>query len=156
MKLPKLHKGFTLIELLLVITILSILLVVVYASLNPTLRLLDTRNARRWNDVNQILTAIHECLNDSNGILANCGLSATSDVQLGTCATGGATPCTGAADACEPLTEVISGGYMGSIPKDPDGGTSSSTQYGVTVTNGIITVNACNAEGVTAGIAVSR
>ena len=66
MKLPNKNKGFTLIEILLVVAILSVLLVVVFASLNPAQRLIDARNARRWNDVNQVLTAIHECIIDNN------------------------------------------------------------------------------------------
>jgi prepilin-type N-terminal cleavage/methylation domain-containing protein len=156
MNLPKLRKGFTLIELLLVIAILSVLLVVVYASLNPTQRLLDTRNARRWNDVNQILTAIHECLVDNNGTLTSCGLATNSNVQLGTCTENANVGCSGATTAaCEPLTEVTAGGYLASLPIDPDS-TASSTLYGVAVANGIVTVRSCQAEGVAAGISVSR
>src|SRR3990172_8431905 len=101
MNLLKLKKGFTLIEILLVVAILSVLLVVVFAALNPAQRLAEARNARRWNDVNQVLTAVHECVIDNNGSLTVCGLASTLALsQIGTCASGGATLCTGAAAVC--------------------------------------------------------
>lgn len=146
--------GFTLIEILLVVAILSILLVVVFASLNPAQRLADTRDARRWNDVNQVLTALHECIIDED--LATCGLTNPLALsQIGECDTGGATPCTGAADACLDLdgdTDLDT--YIGSFPLDPSGGTAGTTGYSIQVTNGIVTVSACSAEGGT--ISVSR
>ena len=148
-------KGFTLIELLLVITILSILLVVVFAALNPAKRLQDTRNARRWSDINEVLTAIHECIVDND--LATCGLPASgtlAETQLGTCTTGGTAVCTGAAAACLNLTTPLAN-YIASIPLDPSGGTASTTNYAVTMSNGIITVSACGAEG-GQSISVSR
>jgi len=148
-------KGFTLIELLLVIAILSILLVVVFAALNPATRLQDTRNARRWNDVNQILTAVHECIVDND--LATCGLSNPLALsQLGTCASGGGTPCTGAAGACLDLSTELAN-YIASTPTDPSGGTSATTKYSMQITNGIVTIAACSPEGSPApNISVSR
>lgn len=139
-------KAFTLIEILLVVAILSVLLVVVFASLNPAKRLIDTRNARRWNDVNQVLTALHECIIDND--LATCGLSNPLALsQIGSCATGGATLCSGAADAClnlEADTDLDS--YIASFPLDPSDGAAATTGYTVQVTNGIVTVAACGAE----------
>ena len=69
------ESGFTLIELLLVIAIISILLVVVFAALNPATRLAESRNANRWSNVNQLLTAIHECIVDNDGSFTACGLT---------------------------------------------------------------------------------
>ena len=63
----KMKKGFTLIELLVVISIIAILATVVFVALNPGKRFLDTRNSRRWNDVHNILTAVHECIVDDGG-----------------------------------------------------------------------------------------
>ncbi len=144
-------KGFTLIELLLVIAIISILLVVVFAALNPATRLQESRDARRWNDVNQVLTAVHECLVDNDGSFTTCGLvSPQALTQLGTgtgCTTGGNTECTGAATACDNADEAALGNYIARIPSDPQASTAGRTGYSVTVANGIVTITACLGEG---------
>jgi prepilin-type N-terminal cleavage/methylation domain-containing protein len=152
--------GFTLIELLLVVAILSILLVVVFAALNPAKRLIDTRNAARWTAVSQVLTALHECIIDED--VTTCGLSSPTLAlsQIGSCGSGGATLCTGAADACLDLdadTDLDS--YIASFPLDPSDGTAATTGYSVQVTNGIVTIAACNPEDPGSGaptISVSR
>ena len=151
-------KGFTLIELLLVIAIISILLVVVFAALNPATRLQESRDARRWNDVNQVLTAVHECLVDNDGSFTTCGLTGPQVLtQLGTgtgCASGGDSPCTGAAAACDNDVEAALDNYIAKIPSDPQA-TAGKTGYSVTIANGIVTISACQAEG-TDPISVSR
>ncbi len=146
MSLPKTKRGFTLIEILLVVAILSILLVVVFAALNPAQRLIDTRNARRWNDINQILTAVHTCVVDNN--LATCGLGTTvalSQLGIGTCSGGGAVPCTGAAANCLDLSSQLAN-YMPTLPVDPTDPGANKTGYSIQVANGIVTVSACSAE----------
>jgi prepilin-type N-terminal cleavage/methylation domain-containing protein len=147
-------KGFTLIEILLVVAIISILLVVVFAALNPAQRLQDTRNARRWNDVNQVLSAVQHCILDADGDYGTCGLTnPLVQSQLGTCASGGATLCTGADAVCLDLsTELAS--YIKSLPLDPSGGSAATTGYSITITNGIVTIDACSAED--SAISVSR
>lgn len=140
-------QGFTLIELLLVIAIISILLVVVFAALNPATRLQDTRNARRWNDVNQLLTAVHECLVDNDGSFTTCGLSSPeATAQVGTCLSGGATNCAGAAAACEADLTTSLANYIARMPTDPSSGTTATTGYSIGVANGIVTVKGCLAE----------
>ncbi len=150
MTLPKNKLGFTLIELLLVIAIISILLVVVFAALNPATRLAESRNANRWTSVNQILTAIHECLVDNDGSFTTCNLADDGVLrQLGTCASGGATNCAGANAVCEnALTSSPMTNYIASAPKDPtSAGTAAETGYSVQVaTTGIVTVTSCLAE----------
>lgn len=149
MSLPKkLANGFTLIEILLVVAILSILLVVVFASLNPVQRLAETRNSRRWNDVNQILTALHECIIDNNGSLTICGLGTTVALsQIGSCTGTGATLCTGAAANCLDLdADADLNPYIASFPVDPSAGSAASTAYAVQVASGIITVSSCQDE----------
>jgi prepilin-type N-terminal cleavage/methylation domain-containing protein len=138
------RQGFTLIELLLVVAIISVLATVVFVSLNPVQRFAEARNARRVSDVNSILTAIHEYIVDNTGSLPS-GIT-TSAKQLGTCASGGATVCGGAADACLDLSTTLAK-YLKSIPRDPNGGTAATTKYSVVAdTNGIVTVKACGAE----------
>jgi prepilin-type N-terminal cleavage/methylation domain-containing protein len=141
-------KGFTLIEILLVVAILSILLVVVFAALNPAQRLQDTRNARRWNDVNQVLTAVHEYIVDNKGTCptgVNCTTQAT--VELGTCAAGAANcpALTGVANCVDLRTPLAS--YLASIPKDPSVSGTTNSGYAIGVANGIVTITACHAEG---------
>lgn len=137
-------EGFTLIELLVVVAILAILATVVFVALNPVKRFADARNARRFVDVDSILTAIHEYAIDNNGVLP-AGISLTEQ-QLGSCVTGGSTVCTGAGAACLNLSTTLAA-YLKSIPTDPNGGTSATTYYSVMKdANNIVTVRACNSE----------
>jgi len=148
-------KGFTLIELLVVIAIIAVLATVVFVALNPTKRFLDARNSRRYSDVDTILTAIHEFAVDGGGALPT-GINAT-EKQLGSCTTGGSTLCTGAATACLDLSgATLLGKYLKTIPVDPQQlAGSQTTGYSVVAdANGIVTVKACAAEGVT--ISASR
>jgi prepilin-type N-terminal cleavage/methylation domain-containing protein len=151
--LPKKNnKGFTLIELLLVIAIIAILALVVIVALNPVKRLQDARNARRYADVDSILTAVHEYVIDNLGSLP-AGIS-TSEAQLGTCATGGSVVCTTAATACVDLSTPLAK-YLKTIPVDPLGSPSATFYSVVKDTNNIVTIKACDAEG-GASISISR
>lgn len=154
----QLKKGFTLIELLLVVLIISLLAVAVFVSLNPTKRLSDSRNAKRTADVDTLLSAIHSSIVDNKGTLpTNLAAAGLNQVQLGTAGSGCNNPgtCTIAETAC---TNLLTGtdniqAYVKSMPVDPTGGTtydSTKTGYAVQVdTNGIVTVTACGAEGMT-------
>ena len=137
-------KGFTLIELLVVIAIMAILATVVFVALDPVKRFADARNSRRFSDVNSILTAVHEYIVDNNGAIP-AGIT-TTEKQLGTCTTGGATNCAGAQAACLDLTSILAK-YLKTIPLDPNNGLAAATKYSVVVdANNIVTVKACAAE----------
>lgn len=157
-KFNKKSRGFTLIEILLVIAILSILLVVVFAALNPATRLQDTRNSRRWNDVNQYLTAIHEYIVDNDGSLPS-GLTddgTTYEIVDGAVASGCSAVCTGVVDTnCADLSSLVTNNYLGSLPEDPTAPAAGHTSYSVTVDSGVVTIAACGAEG-GESISVSR
>lgn len=147
--------GFTLIELLVVIAIISILAVVVFVALDPVTRFADSRNSRRTADVNNILTAVHEYIVDNGGSLPTGLSTSMSETQLGSCSSGGATLCSGAATACVNLTTPLAA-YLASIPLDPQNGSAATTGYSVTVdANNIITISACGAEN-SATVQVSR
>jgi len=137
----KKNKGFTLIELLVVIAIIAILATVVFVALDPATRFADARNSRRWNDVNSILTAVHQCVIDNDGSLSTCGISGTTNQTLGT---GGLNISTQMAP------------YLKSMPLDPSSGTAADTGYSIQAdTNNIITITADDVEN-SAVINVSR
>lgn len=169
----KKQAGFTLIELLLVVAIISLLAVAVFAALNPSQRLKDTKDAKRTADVDTILTAIHQSIVDNKGALPTnlSGLAVNTETQLGTSnGTGGANPscavsntsCTVVATACVDLmtnTQNLSP-YLKTMPISPQSGATTyaatNTGYSVTRdTNGIITIKACGTEGAS-GISASR
>lgn len=136
-------KGFTLIELLIVIAIIAILATVVFVALDPVTRFADARDSRRWSDVNNILTAIHEYIVDNDGALPSGLTNGQAATELGTCGT------------CDNLSTPLAP-YLKSIPLDPSGGTAANTGYRVAVdTNNIITISAPNTEGATT-VTVSR
>lgn len=153
------QKGFTLIELLIVIVILATLAVVVFVALNPAKRLRDARDARRYTDVETILTAIHSYIVDNNGSLPSGLTTGMSEVQLGSAGSGCALAtngCNSAAAACVNLATPLAA-YLKTIPIDPSlTSSSTTTNYNVVVdANNIVTVKACDAEGGT-NISVSR
>lgn len=129
------NKGFTLIELLVVITIIAVLATVVFVALDPVKRFSDARDSRRWNDVNSMLTAIHQYIVDNGGDMPAALTSGQPSTQVGSC--------TGCDDLSTDLAK-----YLKSIPEDPSAGTASSSGYFVEVdTNNIVTVSAPSAEG---------
>lgn len=158
MKLSKIKKGFTLIEILLVVAILSILLVVVFAALNPAQRLSDTRDARRWNDVNNILAAIHTCVVDdgTSDALLNCGVTddgTSREIVNGAIAGCDAVCVVGGGD-CEDMS-ALTPTYLATLPQDPTTPAVNHTSYSVVSNTGVVTVSACGGEGA-ATIQVSR
>jgi len=148
------NKGFTLIEILIVIAIIAILSVVVFVALNPAGRFAEARDSRRYTDINNILTAVHQAIIDGDGALPSGLVADDTTYELGTCAAGAAT-CSGVTDACVDLGTPLAN-YLASIPVDPqDTSGGVTTGYSVTVnTNNQVTVGACNAEGGT--ISVTR
>lgn len=145
--MPNLKKGFTLIELLVVIGIISLLSVVVFVALDPVKRFADARNATRFTDVNNILTAVHEYIVDNKGALPSGLTTSMAETQLGSCASGGATLCSGAAAACVNLATPLAK-YLKSMPIDQGtGATASTSGYSITVdANNIVTIKSCMAE----------
>jgi prepilin-type N-terminal cleavage/methylation domain-containing protein len=149
------NKGFTLIELLLVVTILSLLAVTVFAALNPTQRLTDTKNARRTADVDSILMAIHQSILDNKALPTNMA-AANTEAQLGSAGAGCAIATGGCAVGQAACANLLIGAnniskYLKTMPIDPLGGAtydSTKTGYSVMVdSNGLITVRACGSEG---------
>ncbi|OIP73566.1 MAG: hypothetical protein AUK08_03270 [Candidatus Pacebacteria bacterium CG2_30_36_39] len=136
-------KGFTLIELLIVIAIIAILAVLVFVSLDPVQRFADARNSRRWSDVNNVLTAVHEYIVDNDGALPSGLTAGMSSTEVGSCGT------------CVNLSGPLAP-YLKSMPLDPQGGSAANTGYSVDVdSNNMVTVYSTAAENA-ATIQVSR
>ncbi|NCS98115.1 MAG: type II secretion system protein [Candidatus Pacebacteria bacterium] len=145
-QLQKKTQGFTLIELLVVIAIIAILATVVFVALDPVKRFADARNSRRWNDVNSLLTATHQYIVDNGGDLPSGVTTSMAETQLGSCTSGGATLCAGAAAACVDLSTPLAT-YLKSMPQDPADGTAATTGYSISVdANNLVTIKACGAE----------
>lgn len=140
------QNAFTLIEILVVIAILAIIAVVVFVALNPSQRFQDARDSRRVNDVNSILTAVHEYVVDNDGSFPTGLTAGGAETELGSPAAGCTPTCTGVT-ACTDLTTPLAT-YLRSLPIDPGTGSTAATGYTVELTSdNILIVRACHAEG---------
>lgn len=168
-------KGFTLIELILVIAIIAILAAAIFVALDPARRLHESRNARRFSDVTNLLDAVIKYQVDNAGthfsIIDSAEVNALADDEfalIGTTADSlacrdasapyadAATVCaaTGGGateDDCIDLSGIGSN-YMATVPADPSAGTDALTRYYVSRdANGAITIGSCDEEGEGAG-----
>lgn len=107
-------RGFTLIELLVVIAIIGILSSIVLASLNSARK--KGRDARRVSDIKQLQLAL-ELYYDSNG-------SYPDGVYAG-------------------LSDLTAGGFIASLPSDPNGGTTSYGYVGLPATTACTSTGGC-------------
>ena len=159
-------KAFTLIELLVVIGIIAILATVVFVALNPVQRFADARNSRRFTDVNNLITEIHECIVDNDGGTTPClgSLVAGTKYEIVSNGSSGCNAvCTNVAASanCADLDTNLSS-YLKELPTDPGDVTTGHTEYEVVIdSNNIVTITSCSAEspetyGVTDTIKVSR
>jgi len=146
-------KGFTLIELLIVIALIAVIAGAVFVALNPLQRFQDSRDARRWSDAASILSAIKVSQVDNRGsyISAITAAASNTPLMIGTAASGcnnaNCTAVTASAN-CVNLSELVTKGYLGSIPVSPnENGSWDATLTGYTLTRasstGAITIKAC-------------
>ena len=151
------QKGFTLLELLIVIGIIAILAGVAFVALDPLSRFRDARDAKRWSDGTAVLSAIKIDQVDNRGPYHwSIGLlNAATNYQISSATTTTAchTTCTGVAtstDACVNLSEVVTQGYLSSLPIAPNGNQSwDSTYTGYYLrrnANNSIVVGSCDSE----------
>jgi len=150
-------KGFTLIELLIVIAIIAILATVVFVALNPVARFQDSRNSRRWSDVNAILSAIKLSQVDKKDYIDAIknmgtdsryymiGIAGNDPGCQATCAAGSVV----LEATCVDLAALTDSGYLPSVPIDPNasGAVANYTHYYISKSaTGVITVGACDPE----------
>lgn len=132
-----------------VVGIIAVLSMVVFVSVDPAKRFRDSRNADRLTDVDTILIAVQQYVNDTGGSLPP-GVG-TSFSQIGTCTTGGMTLCVGATTRCVDIATTLSNDkYIKDNPIDPKGGSAATTGYAISKdADNFFTVKACLAEGTT-------
>jgi len=145
------NKGFTLIELLVVISIISILSVVVFVALDPIKRFQDSRNARRYTDIQNISSAIQIYQIDHEGVYPD-GVDTTYRM-LGTDTTGCDVDCEWQGEdyslnsSCLDLSSALEK-QLKTIPQDPQLGSQEKTYYAVAVNSeDLLHVIGCAVEG---------
>jgi len=161
----KKNKGFTLIELLIVIAIIAILAAVAFVSLDPLTRFRDARDASRWNDVTEILSAAKIDQVDNGGSylwgISNATAGTEYQISNATTTSGCNTTCTAVAATgdCVNIQGLVTEGYLGALPVSPNGSGSWSSAltgyYMLKSSTGSLTIGACEAENTTS-ITVTR
>lgn len=68
--LRKREEGFTIIEVLIVLAIAGLIMLIVFLAVPALQR--NARNTQRSNDVSRMAAAVNECLNNNNGLVAQC------------------------------------------------------------------------------------
>lgn len=141
--------GFTLIELLIVIAIIGIIAGVVFVALDPGKRFSEARNSTRWSDIGEIMNAVKVNQVDNKGpyLASITALTNGTYYKIGTCGASGGTCTAHATATCVDLTGLVTAGYLGKVPFDPNGGTAADSLYYLKKdATGIITVGACAPE----------
>jgi hypothetical protein len=141
---------------------MAILAVVVLVAIKPAQRLADARDARRGQDIGEILTGIHECVIDKKDgstmpiCLGPYTAGDTYEIVTGAITSGCKTTCPSATNDshCLQLNTTLAD-YFVDMPKDPSGVATGHTGYSINVsTNGIVQLEACKAENIV--VRVSR
>jgi len=149
------QKGFTLVELIIVIAIVAILAAAIFVAIDPARRLHESRNTRRWSDVQTILDAVKKYQADNAGTHYTTITSKSNDVYylIGTNSGICVNECTDytTQSSCLDLTDIGTN-YLAVVPQDPQFGTASETGYALKKdSSGAITIIACEPEGEGAG-----
>jgi len=144
--------GFTLIELIIVIAIIALLAAATFVAVNPAKRIGDANNAQRWSDISAVADAWGFYVADNSGTVATTVTNGvtysvattTGGTAFATCgaSTGNATTTTALVD----LSALVTGGYIGAIPTEPnyvDGDLYNTGYYFYTDSTGAIKVGSC-------------
>jgi len=146
--------GFTLIELLIVVAVIAILAAIAFVALNPLARFQDSRNARRWSDINMIMSAIKLNQVDNGGAYVEAvdQLFPNFYYQLGagdSCSVSCINPDVTLQSTCVDLEELVDDAYLPYVPVDPgdsDANADGTRYYLVKDSYGRLIVGACTEE----------
>ena len=124
------QKGFTLIELLIVIGIIAILAAAVIIAINPGQQFQQARNATRWSHMNSLANSTYSYVISEGGSYPNC-----TDGEI-TTPLGNLTVFEteeNARDVVACQTDLVGGGHMSDLPRDPQvGAAGGDTGYLIT------------------------
>jgi len=166
-------KGFTLIELLIIIGIIGFLASAILVAVDPVKRIQDARDAKRWSEINGVLSAIlTKQVDDRAAYTGSTNYPIVASDTVGqmiidvpadgagvptTCVALPAATCTakafnnaGTAAVCY-VNLGYTGGtnplvptYLAQVPLDPNGGVAANTKYYLQkYLSGRIEVGAC-------------
>ena len=126
-------KGFTLIELLVVIGIIAILAGIVIIAINPARQFAQARNVQRESNAETILNAIGQNMVYNKGV----AITVATCPGIGTEIPADPTPALhiGTNSGLVNLSCLTPTYIASSIPSDPDGGSSSDTEYTIQATS---------------------
>lgn len=152
-KLKHNNNAFTMIELMVVTGIIAILVLIVFIAINPSRSLKQTRDSRRGQDINQILTGINECIVDDKytsitNCIGNFNHNETYELVYEGFNTGCDNICknVNSDTHCLPVDKTLEH-YFFELPHDPRGVQTGHTNYTITVNeNNLILIEACAAE----------
>ncbi len=116
------EKAFTLLELLLVIAVIAVLAGIILFALNPAQRLEDANNAQTMAKSEDIRKAIEAYAIANGGSMPTNIASLTTYGLHDICKAGQSTNCLN-------LDQLVTDGYLGSIPEDKDGSTTVISGY---------------------------
>jgi len=137
------NKGFTLPELILVVSLVAVLFTLVLILLDPPRLFAESRNTRRWHDVNNLTTAVYRYIVQTSSVPEEI---TQQEQQIGTAQSGCNQVCTNAQNKCVDISKILLP-YLVEIPVDPKGGTQERTYFSIIKNqDGAITIKACNAE----------
>lgn len=152
--IKKLSKGFTLIELIIVIAVIALLAAATFVAINPAKRVGDANNARRWSDITAIADAYQAYVADNSGTAATSTTAGvtysiattTGGTDFATCAASTGNPHT--TTALVDLSALVTAGYIGQIPLDPNFLYSTDVRntgyYFIRESTGKLTIGACD------------
>jgi prepilin-type N-terminal cleavage/methylation domain-containing protein len=115
-------RAFTLLELLLVIAVVAVLAGIILFALNPAQRLEDANNAQTMAKSEDIRKAIEAYAIANGGSMPTNIASLTTYGLHDICKAGQSTNCLN-------IDQLVTDGYLGSIPEDKDGSTTVISGY---------------------------